>query len=397
MIKKITVLLLVVSLVAVAFMSCSQQPTTESSAPAASSQVSEAASAQRPEGGWKIGYTSNYLGNSWRTQYQQAVESRFKQYEEKGIVRDFTFVSCNSDVTEQLNQLNTMLQEDYDIIMVDAVSAASLTSVIDEANKKGIKIMLGNTICAYEGIPSVTADLRAYADIEASWLSEKLNHSGNILEIYGVSGQGTCALFEKYAHQVFDQYDIKTLAKGNGMWSDAESQKVAATMLSTYGDQVDGIFCEDGMTMGIVNAFLNADEQTVPVGGDYFKTFIDYWNKHPELKSIIIPNSPFATGTAMVDVMVYMLDGYEFQADKYAPNPLDESIQNWIPLTMPCVVVSDEDKDAAYLKKYPDMKILSVADAAKTVEGKEETAAMEIYYDNDYIASLFGLDKSLYW
>lgn len=98
------------------------------------------------EGGYKIAYTSNYLGNSWRTQYEEAIRTRFDQYKEKGVVSDYTFVACNSDVTEQLNQLNALLQEDYDLIMIDAVSASSLTSVIEEANEKGVKILLGNTI-----------------------------------------------------------------------------------------------------------------------------------------------------------------------------------------------------------------------------------------------------------
>ncbi len=351
------------------------------------------------EGGYKIAYTSNYLGNSWRTQYEEAIRTRFDQYKEKGVVSDYTFVACNSDVTEQLNQLNALLQEDYDLIMIDAVSASSLTSVIEEANEKGVKILLGNTICPYEGVTCISADLASvYAKADAYYLCDKLDGKGDIVEMFGVAGQGTCELFELAAQEVFDQYDINILAKTNGYWNDADAQTEMATLLSTYGESIDGIFCEDGMTYGIINAYLNAGEATVPVGGDYFNSFIQYWyNNQDTLDTIMIPNSPYATGTALVDCCVYMCAGYEVQADQFIANPLDTTVNNWCALAMPYIVLEKDEMNASWLSNFPNTAVMSLDDAHALMDGKEETAAIPLYFDDDYIAGLFGLEKSLWW
>ena len=357
-------------------------------------------SAEEESGGYKIAFTSNFYGNAWRTQYEQAVCARFEQYKEKGLVSDYTYVACNSDSTEQLNQLNSLLQEDWDLIMVDAVSASSLTSWIEEARDKGVQVLLGNTITPIEGVPCVSVDLGTnYGKAEAYYLCEKLGGSGNIVECYGVAGQTSCELFEQAAHEVYAQYDnINVLAQTNGYWNDADAQTAMATMVSTYGDQIDAVFCEDGMAYGIVNAFLNADMPTVPMGGDYFKTFIDYWYDNQDtMDSIMVPNSPYATGTLLVDCCVYMCDGYEIQEDVMVENQIDPSIKNWAAIPLPYIVMEEAEMDADWLSEFPDTKVMSLDEAHERMEGKEETAAIELYFDDDYIASLFGLDASVYW
>ena len=261
-------------------------------------------------------------------------------------------------------------------------------------------MLLGNTITPIEGVPCVSVDLGTnYGKAEAYYLCEKLGGSGNIVECYGVAGQTSCELFEQAAHEVYAQYDnINVLAQTNGYWNDADAQTAMAMMVSTYGDQIDAVFCEDGMAYGIVNAFLNADMPTVPMGGDYFKTFIDYWYDNQDtMDSIMVPNSPYATGTLLVDCCVYMCDGYEIQEDVMVENQIDPSIKNWAAIPLPYIVMEEAEMDADWLSEFPDTKVMSLDEAHERMEGKEETAAIELYFDDDYIASLFGLDASVYW
>lgn len=400
--KKALAMILALTLLLCLFAGCTEDPATPTDAPTENNDTSvNNDETQAPStDGYKIAFTSNYLGNSWRTQYEEAVTTRFEAYKEKGIVSDYTYVACNSDVTEQLNQLNQLLHEDWDLIMVDAVSPSSIASFLEEAEQKGVKVLLGNTITPAEGVPCVSADLGTiYGKAEAYYLAEKLGGKGNVIEIFGVAGQTSCELFEQAAQEVFDKYpDINVLAKGNGYWNDADAQTEMATFLSTYGEDIDAVFCEDGMAYGIINAFLNAGMETVPTGGDYFNSFIQYWyNNQETLDSIMVPNSPYATGTILADCCVYMCDGYTFDETKFVPNQIDPTIENWIALPMPYLVMEEGEMNPDWLSEFPDTKVMSLDEAHALMEGKAETAAIQLYYDDAFVASLFGLDASPYW
>lgn len=399
--KKLVALLLALTMILCVFVGCNNndEPAPDDSVNADASNTPDD-SQSTPEGGYKIAFTSNFFGNSWRTQYEEAAVARMEQYKEIGLVSDYTYVACNSDVTEQLNQLNQLLQEDWDIIMLDAVSPSSITSFLEEAEAKGVKVLLGNTITPAEGVPCVSADLGTiYGKAEAYYLAEKLGGVGNVVEIFGVAGQTSCVLFEEAAQEVFDKYEgINVIAKGNGYWNDADAQTEMATFLSTYGDEIDAVFCEDGMAYGIVNAYLNAGMDTVPMGGDYFNSFIQYWYENQDtLDTIMVPNSPYATATVLVDCCVYMCAGYEFDESVFVPNQIDPSVNNWVALPMPYLVMEEHEMNPEWLSEFPDTTVMSLEEAHALMEGKPETAAIQLYFDDAYVASLFGLSESPWW
>ena len=350
------------------------------------------------KGPFKIAYTSAYLGNSWRTAYEKVIRARFDAYKAKGVVSDYTFVACNNAVTTQLNQLNTLLQQDYDVIMIDAVSPSSLTNVVQEAKQKGVKIVFGLTPTPWEGIPCYVQDQAIYAAAEAYYLCEKLRGKGNIAEIQGVSGNANCNIFIQAAKSIYDKYPgIKVLGEGYGMWNDADAQKAMATMISTYGDKINAVFCEDGMAYGIVNAFKNAGKAIPPMGGDYFKPFIDYWYTHKDsMQTMVIPHSPDGIGRALADICVYVATGYE--PKQLVANQLDPSVKNYCPLTEPYAVFDKSEMNPAWLSKnFPNTKAMTIDEAYKSLQGQPETAAMVVFYDDAYLASLFGLNKSPWW
>jgi ABC-type sugar transport system, periplasmic component len=334
------------------------------------------------------------MGNSWTTQYEQAVRARLDRYKQLGIVSDYTYVAVNSDVTAQLNQLNTLLQDNYDVIMVDPVSPTSLTSFITEAKQKGVKVILGCTNAPVEGIPSFSSDYSVYGLSEAQYLMDQIGGKGNIAEIHGVPGDPNSALFQKYAKQIYDKYpDVKIIATGYGKWNDADAQTAMSTLIASYGDQINGIFAEDGMAYGIVNAYQNAGKPLVPMGGDYFNTFIQYWyHNEDKIHTTVTVNSPFALGTALADICVYEAAGYA--PKQLEPNPLDESVSNWVPLEFPYVIFNKDEMTPSWMSQFPHTKAISIDDVAKQMADQPNTAAPELYFDDNYIASLFGVDKN---
>jgi ribose transport system substrate-binding protein len=401
--KKILIIVLSVLVIVATFAGCGDKNASSGSSVSTGTSGNSAVESEstdepaEPDGDYKIAFTSNFMGNSWRTEYEEAVTSRFEAYKEMGVVSEYTYVACNNDVTEQLNQLNALLQEDYDVIMIEPVSVTSLTGVIEEAQEKGVKIIMGGSLAAYEGVPCFMTDKTILAKAEAYYISEKIGGKGNVVQIYGFPGSVYNDLLAAAAEEVYAQYDdIKVLGSGYGSYNDADAQKEMATLLSTYGDQVDAVFCEDGMAYGIINAFQNAGKDTVPMGGDYFNSFVQYWyNNQDSLDTTIVPVSPYSLGRAIADCCVYTAAGYEVQ--ELYPNSLDESIENWCILPDPYIVLEKDEMDQPWLAEFPNTKAMSIDDVYKLMEGKEETAAIELYCDDDYIASLFGLGESLWW
>lgn len=349
-----------------------------------------------PAGGWKIGFANCYIGNAWRAQFINGITQTFDNYKKQGLVSDYSIASCNSDVTEQLNQLNTMLNDNYNAIIIDPVSADSLSSVIKEAKEKGILIIIGNDPAAYKNVYAICPSMYSYSDIEMHWLAQKMGGKGNLIEMFGLAGSSSCEIHRLAVNSVLSENpNIKVLGEGNGQWTDTQSQPAMATMISSYGDKINGVWCEDGMSMGIVNAFLNAgyDVSSIPpLGGDYFKTFIDYWGKNQDkLKSIIVPNSPTANGKLCVDFTMDILQGKKVNPDVLTENPLDKNVKNYIASDMPAVVLSKEDMsgDTSYLDKYPYIQKMTIDDAVKMMSGAESSAAMNVSYSEAYLKSLF--------
>jgi ribose transport system substrate-binding protein len=346
--------------------------------------------------GFKIAFTRSYIGNSWSMLYEVAVRARFEEYKQKGIVSEYTYVGSSGDVTEQLNQLNQLLQEDYDLIMIEAASATSLASVIDEAKAKGIKIILGVNSVPYEGIPCFSSDYTIYSKIGGNYICEKIGGIGNIVKMHGTAGDPNYDFFDHAAREAFSKYNVKILTEAFGNWSDADAQIEMSTLISTYGEQINAVWLQGGMSYGVINAFLNAGKNPVPLTGDDSNTFIQYWYANQDtLDTCMVPNSPAGLGRAMVDCSVYSAAGYE-PKELYS-NPLGESVQNWVPLTFPWVVFEKDEMNPSWLSQFPDTKVMSLEDAHKSMEGKDLSEYLELYYEDEYVASLFGLDKSLWW
>ena len=64
---------------------------------------------------------------------------------------------------------------------------------------------------------------------------------------------------------------------------------------------------------------------------------------------------------------------------------------------MPYLVMEESEMNPDWLSEFPDTKVMSLDEAHALMEGKAETAAIQLYYDDAFVASLFGLDASPYW
>jgi ABC-type sugar transport system substrate-binding protein len=338
--------------------------------------------------GFVIGLSAANTGNTWTAQYIEDWEMHTEYYKSKGLISRAIAASTDGDMTEQINQCLTMINNGIDALLVWPVSPTSLQSVVDAAEAKGTMVLITNDPAAYENTFAVIGDNDAFQRIQAVWLAEKLGGKGNIVQITGTPGFSSDILRQEAAADVFSKYpNIKTLASAPGNWNTTDAQAATATFLATY-DNIDAIFSQDVMAEGILKAFENARITPKLMTGDYTHGFFKKWAAIPELDSIgvtyqagIIVNS--------LDVAIRLLQGKKIKDSALSPNPLDESLKNAIYVDPAYVVTREGDPNAPWMKGYEGSKAVTLDNVLKMLEGRPDGYGLDGWLSEEQIDAMF--------
>lgn len=340
--------------------------------------------------GIKLGISNGYYGNTWRAQYVEGMEALCKEYVADGTLSDYTILNSTGDVTEELNNINSLISDGVDVLMISPNSPTSMGSVIQTALDQGIFVVIFNDAAAYDGTYCIYNDQSAFWEIQAKWFAEKLSGKGNIVQVTGSSGNSTSELRIACADAVFKKYPgIKILASAPGEWSETICQSVVSTFLSTYGDQIDAVMAEDVMANGIVRAYENAGVTPTIMSGDTQKSFIDWNLQHPDVQTIASPSVP-AIGVNAIKMALRLYQGDELADGVLKPNQEDASMINAIVLDMPFVIVSQEgDTTGPWTEGYDNTKFITTAEAAKMCEGKPDSYMLDMSMSDEQLDAYF--------
>lgn len=339
--------------------------------------------------GFVIGYSNGYWGNTWRAQMVEDFENRAKEYKDAGVISDYMISNTNNDPTEQLNQLNAMIDSGVDAIIIDAVSPTTIKPAVEKAQRDGILVVVSNDPAYYEGTVCVCGDNYTWQKIQVEWLVAQLDGKGNIVEIQGVAGNSANTLRVQANEDVLADYpDINILASAPGSWSETEAQTLMTTYLSSY-DNIDAVLEQDVMGEGVIKAYENAGKELPIMTGDYTKAFLTKWSELPNLNSIGVSYAP-GNSVPGLDVAVRLLQGKTLKSDVLVPNPMDESKVNAIMVEPPYVVTRDGDDSQAWAQSLPETtKLISLEEALEIMADQADTAALDGYPDQEVIDGYF--------
>src|SRR5690606_19519886 len=98
--------------------------------------------------------------------------------------------------------------------------------------------------CAY----NVHIDQHEAGRVTAEWLADKLGGKGNIVVLTGVPGTSVDTQRTEAAKAVFSKHpDIKIVAEGVGMWSQAVTRTELSKIMATQSwDDIDGLWLQVG-------------------------------------------------------------------------------------------------------------------------------------------------------
>jgi len=114
--------------------------------------------------------------------------------------------------------------------------------------------------------------------------------------------------------------DIEVLARETGKWDEATGQQVMSNFLAGFPGQIDGVWTQDGMAIGALQAVMaaNPEEWPIMVGEgrcQYLKLWEEVKKTRPDFESIGVANAPGVNATGL-RIAIAMLQGKEVDTSK---------------------------------------------------------------------------------
>lgn len=379
-------LVLCVLLVVVMIAACAAPAATPAtSATSATSAPEVVASAPTESDGPDIvmGFANGYMGSTWRAQFVEEYEKKCEELKAAGIIKDYMTASTNTDVTEQMNQINNMISSGVNCIQLNPISPASVAPIKAACDAAGVLLVINSDPAGIDGsITEVLIDNKQWMEIQAKWFVEAIGGKGDIVHITGTPGMPGDIVRQAVVEDILADYpDIHILASAPGKWSQTEAQAAMSTFLSTY-DKIDGVLVQDTMGEGILRAYETAGKELPIMLGDYTMSYIRKWANMPNLNAMTTTFQPHGSAEG-VQYAVRVMRGKTLKDGILGPNPLDESMINAINLPPAYgVTYDDQPADASWKQGYNLTEFISVATALKVAENVPDTGALGKAFDD---------------
>jgi ribose transport system substrate-binding protein len=247
---------------------------------------------------WTIGYNNSFSGNAWRAAALAELEANVEKYKALGLVDELIVTDSNGDTPTQIQQMRSLIQRGVDVIISIPGSPTAMNGVIDEAFEAGIPVI---TLAAPVTTASaINVDTNGYliGKTMALGLAQLLEGKGNILTVEGIPGTSGSALIQAGGAAVFENCpDITIVNNLVGQWSESVAQTAVLQQLSTNPTEIDGVWQQGSMFMGVITAFEQAGREIVPVTvGNPNQNSLAYWHENAPkgYKTVGSANAPGA-------------------------------------------------------------------------------------------------------
>jgi len=273
----------------------------------------------------KIGFVIKTLSNPFFVAMQEGAQ---EEADKLGVIVEFGSIPTETDTLKQLELVETMVEKDYNALIVVPVDSTNLIPGLAKATAKGIPIInvdnpidLDKAKAAGAEIKTLIVSDRYRAGVlDGEFMAKELNHKGKILVIRGVAG----VLVEQLTYQgfkdVISKYpDMEIVAEQPGDWDRLKAMNITQNVLEAHPD-LDGIFCSnDNMALGAAQAVKNAGKQgrVVIVGLDATDEAKEAIKQG--LMSATVAQFPDVMGAMGIDAAVKAYFGGELEPTIYAP------------------------------------------------------------------------------
>jgi ABC-type sugar transport system substrate-binding protein len=226
-------------------------------AAAANSEPAAAAEAAAPSSGpWKVAYVPTQIGQPATKAWGTGLESVFKQFS------NVTYQAFDGQMKAetQVSILEDVINQGYNLIVLQPVDAAALSAVVQKAESKGIPVITLNT-----PVKAKHTAVVQMADVEAGYavgteMCNQLSNAGNVAIIQSPPGATLGVNREKGFRQALGEKcpEVKIVGAQNGEWNKDKAIAIMNAFLQA-NDKLDGVFAvNDIMAEGAMVAAESA-------------------------------------------------------------------------------------------------------------------------------------------
>lgn len=238
--------------------------------------------------------------------------------------------SGQSATAEQVDILESWVQQGYDVIAVCSANDQALTPVYRKAAEKGIPIFHFNTplsACVNPYfVSNVGYDQTEAGYLEGKWIADNYGSKPfNLVIIEGLPGVHNTERMAGVKKALAAAPNIKIIESQTGDWVRAKSQSVMEDILTKYGDKINGVLgLYDEMSLGALAAIKNR--------GLAGKIIITGYDNTPDANAAIKRGEMFATVDTAPKDMGYQLiqAAYKYAVKgQMVPKVINSALKVW--------------------------------------------------------------------
>jgi ribose transport system substrate-binding protein len=287
----------------------------------------------------KVGWSTIYLTPSWMQQTLKMMEGDVTKLKSAGKVSAFKTFNANGDTSQQIAQIRAMIQQKYDVIIVDAGSSTALNPALEQAVAAGITVVGFDSLPTSTKVIRVGTDQKAWGSMMATWLADKLKGKGSVIAMNGPAGvavsedrwAGAAAVFKKYP-------DIKIVSNVHSEYNLAPAAQAFASAYSAHPD-IDGVFSQGGaLSAAALQTLVKQDKKLVPITGENYNGFLKMWSSHQKDGfSSLATAQPNYLAVIALEAAVAKREGVSVPQDITVPLPeiTDKNLADYVKTDQP--------------------------------------------------------------
>lgn len=181
--------------------------------------------------------------------------------------------NATQDTETQKKQFDALVTQGVKVIVLDPVDAQATKSWVDQAAKKGVKVVAYDRLAEGDISAYISYDNEKIGELQGTALVDALGgkaKSANVVMINGSPTDPNAPLFKKGAHKVLD-HKVKKVVYEQDIpdWSpDQANQKMSGAITKLGRTGFQGVYvANDGMAGGVSTAMKKAGVKNLPLGG----------------------------------------------------------------------------------------------------------------------------------
>jgi ribose transport system substrate-binding protein len=287
----------------------------------------------------KVGWSTIYLAPSWMQQTLKLLQDDVATLKSAGKVASYETFNANGDSSQQIAQIRAMIQQKYDVILVDAGSSTALNPVLEQAVDAGITVVNFDSLVTSEKVIRVGTDQTEWGRMTAQWLADKLGGKGEIIAMNGPAGVSVSEDRWKGADEVFKKYPgIKVVANVHSEYNLAPAAQAFASAYSAH-PTITGVFSQGGaLSAAALQTLIKQNAKLVPMTGENYNGYLKMWaEKKKDGFSSIATAQPNYLSVIALEAAVAKIGGTAVPANITVPLPkiTDDNLDQFVKTDQP--------------------------------------------------------------